>query len=134
MRAVMCRNALYMVLKWQLVCAWMRFICYYKMSAFMFLNALYMTLLKWEMIPFWMRFIWYWNESWYESECALYDIIKVKKFMCLNTLYILLLKWELVCVSEWALYDVIKMRLPMWQFAIFLYYWNDSWYVSEWSL
>ena len=76
MRAGMCLNALYMILlKWELVCVWMRFIWYY------------------------------WNDSMYVSECALYDnikivagmsecalydIIKMRAGMCVNGLYMIL--------------------------------------------
>ena len=62
-------NALYTILlKFGLVCVRM---CLYdiKMTVGMCLNALYMILLK---------------ERWYESECALYVIIKMSFFMCLN--------------------------------------------------
>jgi len=41
--------------------------------------------------------LYYKNESFYVSECALYDIIKMIFGMCLNVLHMILLKWELVC-------------------------------------
>jgi len=46
-----------------------------------------------------MRFMWFYlNQNWYVSECASYDIIKMRHCMCLNALYMIILKWELVCV------------------------------------
>ena len=60
-----------------------------------------------------MRIISYYsNESFYVSECALYDIIKMRACMCLNALHMILLNksW---CVSECASYGIIKLRSGM---------------------
>ena len=68
-RACICLNALFMLLlKWELVFVWTRFIWYY------------------------------YDGRLYLSECAFKVIIKMRAFMCLNALYMLLLKLELVFV------------------------------------
>ena len=47
--------------------------------------------------------------SWYLSERALYDILKMRAGICLNALYMILLN-ESWYLSELALYDIVKMR------------------------
>jgi len=91
-------NALHIIfLTGDLVCVFMRFNYYWNESLY-WPKALYM-MLKRKLLYVWMRLIWYYyNESLYVSDCALYDIIKMRDCMYLNALYMKLLKWKFSCV------------------------------------
>ena len=92
------------------------------------------------------------------SECALYNIIKMRACMCLNALYMVLLKWLLVFVwmrficyyydgrlflSECVLKYIIKIRASMCPNALYMillkwepviFWMRFIWYYYNWRL
>ena len=117
MRISMFLNALHIIfLTGDVVCVCMRFNYYWNESLY-WLKALYM-MLKRKHLYVWMHLIWYYyNESLYVSECALYDIIKMRLY-----------------VSECALYEIIKWKFSCVWMRFIWYYEDESLCVSEGAL